>query len=276
MNTKLAFVLAIVLGVIAAIGMKSIVKKDKEARAAAVEPVAILAADKKIRKGAVLSGQDCKRNYLPKKYVIRGMIPFNERRRFYGKVVNVDLSAGSTIFESQLESSNAESSSARTAVKEGMRAVTLHVDQVSGVAGLIKPGDYVDVAGTFDVNELVTNSDSPQGRAVTRKTKTVYLLQAIKVLALDNRISGAVTGKVRRGIPYRTVTLQVLPEDALRLINAKNQGRVQLILRNPTEAEIVRGVSEVKSGKNTLRMQPTLNWDIRNEVNRTENIEDIK
>ncbi|MDE2332932.1 MAG: Flp pilus assembly protein CpaB [Rhodospirillales bacterium] len=109
----------------------------------------------------------------------------------------------------------------------GMRAVSIPVDQVSGVAGLIWPGDHVDVMLT----ELFSGSKDnrvPAGHQVMTET----VLYNARVIAVDQAIvqgappNAAVTGKVAH-----TVTLEVDARDAQRLNVAENLGRLSLAIR---------------------------------------------
>lgn len=269
MNTKLALVLAVVCGFIAVIAVKSWITDEDLRQKSEAEPVGILVANRRLPKGTTLKMEHCKQGLIPKNYVTSGMIPFPERLRFADQIVNRDLDPDRPIFEDFLDNAGKTASLARIAVQPDRRAVTLQVDQVSGVAGLVRPGDYVDVIGTFVEERPATAADgrAAQNSGEIRVTKTVYLLQAARVLAIDNKI---VTADVQAGassrINYRTVTLEVRPEDALRLISANHAGNLQLILRNPGEVNLVPGLEEVKQGNNTVRMKPTVYWDITREV----------
>jgi len=107
-------------------------------------------------------------------------------------------------------------------IPPGMRAVTIRVDEVVGVAGFVLPGMRVDV--------LVTGR--PPG-AETVVTRTV--LQNIQVLSAGQHTEPDATGKP---ITARTVTLLVKPEEAEALTLAANEGKVQLVLRNSTDQSL--------------------------------------
>lgn len=102
------------------------------------------------------------------------------------------------------------------AVSDNMRAVTIRVNDVLGVAGLVSPGDLVDV--------LVTVASNGRDRA---ETAVETLLQGVKVLALDQDAAGTPGG---RG-DVRTVTLEVHPETVSQVALAANVGTLSLALR---------------------------------------------
>jgi pilus assembly protein CpaB len=103
---------------------------------------------------------------------------------------------------------------------DGMRAATVRIDDVSGVAGFIQPNDSVDV--------LITRSI--QG-AQTATQVTDVLLQNARVIAIDQE------AKNSDGTPKvaRTATLQVAPLDAQKLALAQQSGSLSLVLRKPGE-----------------------------------------
>ncbi len=109
----------------------------------------------------------------------------------------------------------------------GMRAVSIPVDQVSGVAGLIWPGDHVDVMLT----ELFAGSKEHQVQP-GHQVMTETILYNARVIAVDQAIvqgaspTAGVTGKIAH-----TVTLEVDARDAQRLNVAENLGRMSLAIR---------------------------------------------
>jgi len=107
-------------------------------------------------------------------------------------------------------------------IPEGMRAVSLRVNEVVGVAGFVLPGMRVDV--------LVTGRP-PSGEDTWTKT----VLQNISVLSAGQTMEPDTQG---RAINAPTVTLLVTPEQAETLTLAANQGRVQLVLRNGSDQKI--------------------------------------
>ncbi len=102
-------------------------------------------------------------------------------------------------------------------IAEGMRAVSVRVDEVVGVAGFVLPGTRVDVLLTLD-------KMGQSGEPVTRA-----LLQNIQTLAAGQEVQQDRDGKPKT-VPV--ITLLVTPDQAETLTLAANQGRIQLALRN--------------------------------------------
>ena len=115
----------------------------------------------------------------------------------------------------------------------GMRAVTVRVNDVTGIAGFVLPGMRVDVL----VTGRPPNLDG---------TMTVTVLQNMLVLSAGTAIQSDARGQA---IPSATITLLTTPEQAETLTLANNEGRIQLILRNGSDQVIEntpgRDVSEL-------------------------------
>ncbi len=106
----------------------------------------------------------------------------------------------------------------------GMRAVTVGVDVISGTAGLIWPGDRVDV--------ILTQSMDQHGAPPGRQVAAEAVLSDARVIAIDQRlVEGAAPGDAA-GKEARTVTLEVTAEAAERLAVATRLGRLSLAVRS--------------------------------------------
>ena len=104
----------------------------------------------------------------------------------------------------------------------GMRAVTVRVNDVAGVAGFVLPGMHVDV--------LVTGTP-PSGTA----TQTNTVLQNMLVLSAGKELQADARGNA---MPTPTVTLMASPTEAETLTLANSEGRIQLVLRNSSDQEV--------------------------------------
>jgi pilus assembly protein CpaB len=103
-------------------------------------------------------------------------------------------------------------------IPRGMRAMSINITDGSAVSGFLNPGNYVDVLVTIEGED-----DKP--------AETVTLLQAVTVLAVNNRL-GDVDGEVLEQNSKPSVTLAVTPDLAEKLTHAVAQGSVTLTLRN--------------------------------------------
>ena len=139
-----------------------------------------------------------------------------------GKVASSSLISGEIVLAPRLADSGGGSSLA-SVVDKTMRAVTVRVDDVVGVAGFLLPGNRVDVIAT-EKDGLGT-----QVRAST-------ILSNVKVLAVDQTASS----DNNQPVVVHAVTLEVTPADAEILLKGKTAGAIQLTLRNPLDESDAR------------------------------------
>ncbi|MBN3039877.1 MAG: Flp pilus assembly protein CpaB, partial [Candidatus Omnitrophica bacterium] len=115
-------------------------------------------------------------------------------------------------------------------VDRGMRAITIPVDKLTAVEGLLKPYDYVDIVGTFQL---------PSGGGRTTPV-VITVFQGVKVLATDRNLS---PHRISQSID--TVTLALKPEDIKLLTYIMNAGQIRLVLRGPEDTSMESGYSAV-------------------------------
>jgi pilus assembly protein CpaB len=108
------------------------------------------------------------------------------------------------------------------AIRLGMRAMSVKVNEVIGVAGFVVPGTKVDV--------LVTIHEEHD--SVSR-----VVVSNVQVLTAGTRYDEAEAKKAGKPIPSSVVTLMVSPSDAERIALAATEGQIMLALRNPLDTE---------------------------------------
>ncbi len=113
----------------------------------------------------------------------------------------------------------------------GMRAVTVGVDSVSGTAGLIWPGDRVDL--------LLTQSMDDKDQPIDRRISGETVLTNLRVIAVDQQLvqggQGAQANPGAAGNTNRTVTLEASSYDAARIAIATRLGRLALVVRSAAD-----------------------------------------
>ncbi|MEM7816812.1 MAG: Flp pilus assembly protein CpaB [Candidatus Aenigmatarchaeota archaeon] len=134
-----------------------------------------------------------------------------------GKFAEVDILKGQHINSSMLRAAGLLKYLSQ-GVPMGLRAITIPVDKISSLEGLIKPEDRVDIIGMFNIptgkNEFVTT--------------VVTLFQGVKVLAIGRNISKYKTGDKEPD----TVTIALSPEDIKIITYALEIGKIKLVLRS--------------------------------------------
>jgi pilus assembly protein CpaB len=147
-----------------------------------------------------------------------------------GRVVAHALGAGEPLTETQLAPKGSGLGMAAV-LPPNMRAMTMTVNEVIGVAGFIHPDDYVDVITTMSID--------PSGRNDEIRAKII--LQNVRVLAVGQEM---VTQEAKP-VKVSVVTLLVTPEQSERLTLATLQGKIMLTLRSRTDEVVTEttGVS---------------------------------
>lgn len=103
---------------------------------------------------------------------------------------------------------------------EGRRAVTMPVDAINSVSGLLQPGDLIDLYVSFDYQ---------------RRRITAPLLQGVLVLATGTHTLSPAEHSGASAQGYSTVTLDTSPEDAVKLVAARQGGTITAVLRHPND-----------------------------------------
>lgn len=227
--------LALTSGVVAAVlALEYLKERTTPLMAAVPSRVNIVLSARNLPVGAVVREQDVKLvpwpgNALPSGYlrsikdaVGRGIItPVAENEPLLAaKVSTKDAGGGLPII-----------------IRDGMRAVSVRVDEVIGVAGFVLPGTRVDVLATLDKG---VNS----GLAVTKT-----LLQNVQTLAAGQSVTRDKVGKPQT---VTVITLLVTPDDAELLTLAAKEGGLQLALRNPLDT-----LALATSGARADRLSPS-------------------
>lgn len=172
---------------------------------------------------------DLPANMLRPEFIVRGT---DDPGQFIGAVILHEVKAGETIKRNDLVSPR-ERGFLAAVLPPGMRSVSVAVDEVSGGAGLIFPGDRVDVIVTHTFNQ--DDSSIPEEQAVGET-----VLRNVRVLAVDQAMKGpteAAPGGEHDAnantarAAARTVSLEVSPRDAGKLSVAVTLGRICLALR---------------------------------------------
>lgn len=149
-------------------------------------------------------------------------------------VARTEIVGGEQVLRSRLSSED-RGSTLSYRVPENMRAVSIPVDEVTGVAGYVTPGDKVDVLVTYANGDEVDEDDEDAGPGDATRTYTV--LQRVEVLAVGELPREVEDDESRL---VNTVTVKVNPEQAEVLAYSHLSGSFHLSLRSPVDEEEVK------------------------------------
>ena len=252
MRSKAALLLSLVLGVVAVVLLFSWASGLRRQLLEESNMVGLLVATRDIPPNTIIDEQLVQRIEVPQKYVQpKAMTDFNLVR---GRVAAAPIPAGAQILDTYLEEEGRMALAYD--VPRGRRAVTIGVDPVTGVGGNVRPGNFVDMFGTFEFGRP-TGYQGGQLMYADEKTEVRLMMQNIQVVAIERDIrrggaparryttqeemaeaqtAAADEARAARERPVTNVTLLVSPEQAQQLVLAQELGRLTLALRSNLDA----------------------------------------
>ena len=188
-----------------------------------VEPAAteVVVAARDLSLGTVLTAEDVKLASWPGGLLPEGYTASVEEVLGRGVITNVVLNEPLISRKMAVKEAGG---GLPIVIPEGMRGVSVRVDDVISIAGFVLPGTRVDVMVTLD-------QGAQQGNPVTK-----LMLQNIPVLTSGQIIEQDIDGEP---IQVTVITLLVSPEEAEQLVLAATRGRIQLALRNTLDVDSV-------------------------------------
>lgn len=217
MKPKTVVLLAVAVGsgLLAMLGVQQAMSTQQ---AQPEETVQVLVARQDIEVGVQLTEQNVEFRAMPVSAVPQD--PVLKPEQYERRSPTYALKAGDIVRVSKLSAPNVFGKS--TQIKEGMRVVSIPVDDTHTVSGLLSPGDRVDVLVTY-------NHRSTRGQPVT---KTLILLEYVEVFATDDktqREANAPGGDAKN--KTRNVALLLAPEHVPYIMLAQSKGKLGLAWR---------------------------------------------
>jgi pilus assembly protein CpaB len=203
--------------------------------------IKVLIANKDIPKGTIITAESLSTNIIPEQYLQPQAVSTAER--VLGMVAVLPISKGEQITLSKLVQPRQLGGLAE-GTPIGKRAITIAVDSLAGLGGMIKPGDYVDVIALLPVP--VTTAEGKQVNQIA----VMPLFQNVLILAVGQNtgsISAATAGKKtqegeRRSENSSLITLALDPQEANLIAFVQEQGKLRLTLRSPADSQVVQPI----------------------------------
>ncbi|MDD4907736.1 MAG: Flp pilus assembly protein CpaB [Candidatus Omnitrophica bacterium] len=241
--------LSLIIGVILALATVFMVKMYLDQQQVAIQQQAqkqlqaaaktqILVAKTDIPKGVVIEPKMVVLESIPEQYIQPKAVTSLER--IQGMVTAQGISKGEQVTLNQLFSNQqASGESLAMATPVGKRAISIMVDNIASLAGMMRPGDYVDVIGLIPVP-----MQTPDGKNASQIV-TVPLFQNVLVLAVGQQLGMASSagggryakeGEKREGAPI--ITLALNPQEANLIAFVQEQGKIRFIMRSPADSQV--------------------------------------
>jgi pilus assembly protein CpaB len=210
----------------------------------------VVVAAHDIQVGTKLDTPDLAAITIPESAVPKGAS--SDPAKVLGRGVILPLSQGEFILNSKLAALNA-GAGLPSLIPQGMRAVSVRVNDVVSVAGFVQPGTRVDVLAT----------GNNQGTGSERQTTTV--LENVAVIAVGKSLDRNAAPDAQAA---PVITLLVSPDDAQKLALVSQEGRIQLSLRNPLDTK-KGGIGATRTSSLYLGDKPVVATDPKPKVHHT-------
>ncbi len=209
---------ALVIGALAALAARNYLANQMEAIEARDRGnrINLVVAKHELKRGERLSSENVAVRPIPKDYAQSNAVAPDDFQRLDGRTLNYALKPGEMVLWSMLEGQKSPSFSAR--IDAGHRAITVSVDEINSISGMVEPGDAIDLFVSVD----------RQGRK-----DVLPLMRSVTVLATGQRAGDDPRSGERR--QFTTVTLDTTPEQAESLLVARDAGRITATLRSPKD-----------------------------------------
>lgn len=293
------FVALLVAAIVAVVAAIAVLKMSGGSSAPNAQPAAaqsvpvttseVLVARQPIEMGTIIDDAMIDKQPWPSHLVLDGfIIAGSEAANLSGKVARATFQAGEPIMASKIANPK-DPSFLAAGLPEGMRAISVATDAISGIAGYVFPGDRVDVILTHNIpNDVQTRTDKSV-RVVNKPDVAEILVADVKVLAVNVR---QLSGKESASSTPSSITLAVTEPDAQAIRLAEKVGTLSLALRplkdDPTKephpttsttltqvkiyggqatggVRVVRGAGDKVDSQNAPMMQENAIWSAGGE-----------
>lgn len=232
MNKKTIIIvsIAVACGLLAVFLVNTYITTKEKGIYKGMEMIPIIAITQDTVAGQKITTQIISKRSVPKKYLPTNAVLAKDYELLLGQQLVYPMKRGDTVMWTSLSSEVERllNSGLANTVTKGERALSIAVDEVSGVSGLIKPNDHIDILCTVRSE-------------IDEEEATITLLQNITVLATGL----AMAGDDNKKGGYRTLTLLVTLEEAELIVFAQKKGRLITILRNEEDIETKKDIPKV-------------------------------
>lgn len=201
------------------------------------DQVEVVKAARNIPAGTPLTRDRLTTELVPQRFLPPNPLLQSDLEIFLNNPVSMNIDEGAMILTSDFAVER-EARNLAAKIPAGERAYAVAVDSVSGVAGLLEPGDRVDILGTFpmgDREQMVVDESGGKSAGYA----TLAVLQAVTVLAVGQRMS-QVEESNGPGRTYSTLTISVTIGEAELLTLLQTRGKLTYLLRSREDLDLAR------------------------------------
>jgi pilus assembly protein CpaB len=219
---------ALAFGAIAVVGARNYIGDrlalEKARLAPKTEMVEVVVARRDLRRGDLVGSETMAARSMPREFAPGGAITPARFDSVAGSKLQLPMKAGEPLFAASLAS--VEAGPISTRIKPGIRAMTIVVDEVNSLSGMLQPGDHID---------LMLSVRPAPAAGVMQPEITRTLMQDVAVMAVGRQSRASTNDEPASPRGYTSITVEVDPERAQKLVVAQRSGKLTAVLRNPND-----------------------------------------
>lgn len=227
----LLLLVALGLGALAAFGARGYLSEQiaiERERLAPQQPMAqVVVAKRPLVRGDTVSADTMALREMPQAFLPAGVVTPEQFEALVGASLLQPMQAGAPLQRLAIALPEGGIFSAR--LRSGVRALTIGVDEVNSLSGMLQPGDRIDLM----LSVRLPGAGVPVPQELTRT-----LMQDVRVLATGRQVSPDQEER-QPGRAYTAITIEVSPEQAQQLVVAQRSGKLTAMLRNPGDRDPV-------------------------------------
>ncbi|MBX3591976.1 MAG: Flp pilus assembly protein CpaB [Burkholderiaceae bacterium] len=229
-RSLLLFAIALSFGALAVFGARGYIAERLEVEKARLAPkqamVEVVVARRDLGRGELVAPENMAVREVPADYLPGTAVRPERFEHLVGARLDQPMRSGEPLLAGAIVGADAGSFSSR--IRQGIRAMSILVDEVNSVSGMLQPGDRIDLL--FSVRPPVAPGQPPAQEV------TATLMQDLAVLATGRQVrAGADDGSGPRH--FTAITVEVSPEQAQQLIVAQRTGKLTAMLRHPDDRQ---------------------------------------
>ncbi|MHB8481824.1 MAG: Flp pilus assembly protein CpaB [Nitrospiria bacterium] len=238
MKKRMTLIISIGAGILAVILFQYYLKSERNKLFEGMKIVEVAAVNHDFPAGSSIEESYLEKKEIPARYLHDKEVLFSDVPQIIGQPLRYPVKSGEILLWTGISGKRDNTLSGR--VVKGERGITLGVDEIDGVNGLIHSGDRIDILGTFFAGGLGKEAvELKLGEA------TVMLLQNVLVLATGSHLRSPGTSGVEENNGYSGITVSVTPGEAALLVLAQQRGKLTMILRNFGDRQILPDLPKV-------------------------------
>lgn len=218
MRSKLVLTLAVIMGIITTVLFFNYMKQFDAQTVASKAKVEVVVAKQEIKRNVPIEKEMLELKLMPEEGIHTNTLTNLDTA--IGQFSTADIAQGEALLSNHLQSAKDEELFVSRKVRDGFRAVSVGLNFPQSVSNLIEPEDQVDVIGTIKEGDKLISS---------------FVVENVTVLAVGRRMIETIEGQ--EYVEYTSATLEVMPNEAVKLVNATESGPVHIALRSRVKAD---------------------------------------